>query len=339
MARGGVWEVGCGLRCARAAGGGAVVGGGGRRLCCGGVSGERRDKVVVFGGWGFVGSRVREMWSDALEVVAPTHAELDVLDTDAVAALLSAARPSVVLNLAAGAHVDAAEAERGNRQGRVYALNAAFPGRLADLCRQRDAYLVHVSTDYVFDGTQTARAYREDDPPRPLSWYGETKLAGEQGVRDAHPGACVARIEMPFSARAHARTDFARTCLARLAAGQSIAGVTDQRITPVFLDDAIGALGRLIARRYAGLVHLASTTWTTPYAYARAVAERLGLHTELVRPTTFDAFSATRPAPRPRCSWLDVTRFETEFGPDILRPFEAELEAWVAQLSTAGSRA
>jgi dTDP-4-dehydrorhamnose reductase len=115
--------------------------------------------------------------------------------------------------------------------------------------------------------------------------------------------------------------------------------VTDQRITPVFLDDAIGALRRLIAQRYAGLVHVACTTWTTPYAYARAIAERLGLHTELVEPTTFDAFSATRPAPRPRCSWLDVTRFTSELGPDILRPFDAQLDAWVAQLSTAMSRA
>jgi dTDP-4-dehydrorhamnose reductase len=303
------------------------------------VSGERRDRVVVFGGWGFVGARVRQMWGDALEVVAPTHAEVDVLETDAVAALLSAAAPGVVLNLAAGAHVDAAEAERGDRQGRVYALNADVPGRLAELCRKRDTYLVHISTDYVFDGAQTARAYREDDPPRPLSWYGETKLAGEQGVLQAHPAAGVVRIEMPFSGRAHTRTDFARTCLGRLEAGQPIAGVTDQRITPVFLDDAIDALGQIVAHRYAGLVHVASTTWTTPYAYARAIAERLGLRTELVQPTTFDAFSGTRPAPRPRFSWLDVTRFTSEFGPNILRPFDAELDAWAAQVSTARSRA
>jgi dTDP-4-dehydrorhamnose reductase len=282
---------------------------------------------------------VRELWGDALEVVAPTHAEVDVLDTDAVTALLRAVSPSLVLNLAAGAHVDAAEAERGNRQGRVYAVNAGVPGRLADLCRQRNTYLVHVSTDYVFDGTQSARAYREDDPPHPLSWYGETKLAGEHGVLQAHPAACVVRIEMPFSGRVHTRTDFARTCLGRLEAGQPIAGVTDQRITPVFLDDAIDALRQIVAQRYAGRIHVASTTWTTPYAYARAIAERLGLPTELVQPTTFDAFSGTRPAPRPKFSWLDVTRFTSQFGPNVLRPFEAELDAWVAQVSSAMSRA
>src|SRR5439155_3480974 len=160
-----------------------------------------------------------------------------------------------------------------------------------------------------FDGAQGARAYREEDVPNPLSWYGETKLAGERLVQEANPGACVARIEMPFSGRAHARSDFARTCLRRLEAGEAIAGVTDQRITPVFLDDAIDALHRLIAERYEGLMHVAATNWTTPYDYAHAIAQRLGLDTDLVQPTTFEAFSGTRPAPRPRFSWLDVTRF------------------------------
>ena len=315
-----------------------MVGGGGVRVCCGEVSSHKRDKVVVFGGSGFVGSRAVEVWGAHFELLAPTHAELDVLDTDGLAALLNAARPDVVVNLAAGAHVDAAEAERGDRHGRVYGLNAELPGRLAERCREINAYLVHVSTDYVFDGTQAARAYREDDPPSPLSWYAETKLAGERLVQEAHPGASVARIEMPFSGRAHARTDFARTCLRRLEAGEPIAGVTDQRITPVLLDDAIHALRRLIEHRYPGLIHVAATDWTTPYEYARSIARRLGLDAELVRPTTFEAFSATRPAPRPKFSWLDVTRFTTQFGPNILRPFEAELDAWVAQISNSVSR-
>jgi len=315
-----------------------VVGVGGVRVCCGEVSSHKREKVVVFGGSGFVGSRAVELWGADFELLAPTHAEVDVLDSDGVAALLNAARPDVVVNLAAGAHVDAAEAERGDRNGRVYALNAKLPGRLAELCREINAYLVHVSTDYVFDGRQAARAYREDDPPNPLSWYGESKLAGERLVQEAHPGACVARIEMPFSGRAHARTDFARICVGRLEAGEPIAGVTDQRITPVFLDDAIHALHQLIAHRYPGLMHVAATDWTTPYEYARSIARRLGLDAGLVQPTPFEAFSATRPAQRPKYSWLDVTRFTNQVGPSILRTFEAELDAWVAQISSTVSR-
>jgi dTDP-4-dehydrorhamnose reductase len=297
------------------------------------------DSVVVFGGAGFVGSRVLELWGGGRDLVAPTHAELDVLDIEAVAALLDATRPAAVLNLAAGAHVDAAEAERGNHNGRVYALNSKFPAQLASLCAERNVHLVHVSTDYVFDGTQAARAYREEDLPNPLSWYGETKLRGEQLVREAHPGACVARIEMPFSGRTHPRTDFARTCLTRLEAGQTIAGVRDQRITPVFLDDAINALDVLVRHKYSGIVHVAATDWTTPYDYARSIAERLGLNTDLVQSTTFEAFGATRPARRPRYSWLDVTRFSEQVRPDLLRSFDEELDAWLSQLSQAMSRA
>jgi dTDP-4-dehydrorhamnose reductase len=124
----------------------------------------------------------------------------------------------------------------------------------------------------------------------------------------------------------------------RLEAGEPIAGVTDQRITPVFLDDAIHALHQLIAQRYPGLIHVAATDWTTPYEYARSIARRLGLDAGLVQPTPFEAFSATRPAQRPKYSWLDVTRFTNQVGPSILRTFEAELDAWVAQISSTVSR-
>jgi len=88
---------------------------------------SKLDRVVVFGGSGLVGSRVLGRWDADLDVLAPTHAELDVLDGDAVAAFLDQSGARVVLNLAASTQVDAAEAERGDRQGQVYALNAEVP--------------------------------------------------------------------------------------------------------------------------------------------------------------------------------------------------------------------
>jgi dTDP-4-dehydrorhamnose reductase len=294
--------------------------------------GSQLERVVVLGGSGLVGSTVRQLWRGELDVVAPTHAELDVLDAERVAAFLSESGAQAVLNLAAGAQVDAAEGERGDRQGLVYALNADAPGRLATICKHLDVHLVHISTDYVFDGTQAERAYREDDPPNPLGWYGETKLIGEQRVLQQHPGACVARIEMPFTARPHARSDFARTCLRRLEHGESIAGVTDQRITPVLLDDAVRALRVLVAQRFTGLIHVAASDWTTPFDYARAIADRLNLDRAQVRPTTFEAFATTRAARRPQHSWLDVSRFAAVCGRGILRTFEEELSDWLSQL-------
>jgi dTDP-4-dehydrorhamnose reductase len=299
------------------------------------------NAVVVLGGSGLVGSRVLELWAQDADPrpLAPTHADLDVLDGDAVKAFLRQTDANTVLNLAAWADVDGAEAERGDVHGRVFALNAAYPARLASVCGELGKYLLHVSTDYVFDGTRAERPYREGDATNPLGWYAETKRVGEGHVLDSGARASVVRIEMPFTARAHPRSDFARICLNRLQAGQSILGVEDQRITPVFLDDVARALRLIAAERFLGIVHVAAADWTTPYRFARSIAQRLGLDTGLVVPERFEIFAARRAARRPQHSWLDVSFFADMFGRNVLRPSEVQLDAWVKQLANAPSRA
>ncbi len=292
-----------------------------------------RTSVVVLGGSGLVGSRVLDLWAGDLELIAPTHAELDVLDDEALTVFLAQTEAPVVLNLAAWADVDGAEPERGNRDGRVYALNARYPTRLGILCGELGKHLVHVSTDYVFDGESLGRAYGEADPTGPLCWYAQTKLAGEQGVLGAGAQACVTRIEMPFSAQPHRKQDLARLCLARLGRDELMVGVVDQRITPVFLDDAVRALRTLVEARFTGTIHVAAAGWTTPYLFTRAIAARMGLNADLVAPESFADFAPKRAARRPQHSWLDVALFEQHFGRDILRPPEAELDAWAQQVS------
>ena len=294
--------------------------------------------MLVLGGSGLVGSRVVECWADEFDVGAPTHAELDVLDDAALRNALQDSAAQVVVNFAAFADVDGAETERGDERGRVYALNVRYPSSLATACAALGKHLVHISTDYAFDGTRSDRPYREADPPGPLSWYARTKVLGEQGVRAHLPGACVARIEMPFSARPHAKRDLARLSAERLAAGQPMLGVTDQRITPVFLDDAAHALAHLARARTRGLVHVASTDSTTPYEFAHAIAARLHHDPGLVQSVRFDAFSTTRPARRPQHSWLDVSLFETLFGRGILRSQAEQLDAWAEQLLASPAR-
>jgi dTDP-4-dehydrorhamnose reductase len=291
------------------------------------------ERVVVLGGAGFVGTRVRELWADPLDVVAPTHATLDVLDATAVRDFLRQSGARAVLNLAAWAGVDSAEDEAGDTNGQVFALNARYPERLAQTCGELGLHLVHVSTDYVFDGANAARPYRETDITGPTQcWYAETKLRGEQAVLGVDSGAAVARIEMPFSGREQPRRDFARTILGRLQAGQSISGVVDQKITPVFLDDAVEALRVLIEQRFVGVVHVAAADATTPFQFAQSIAARLDLDPELFQPEQFATFSAKRPAKRPQHSWLDVSLFGRLFDRHVLRPVEAELDSWCDQL-------
>lgn len=290
--------------------------------------------VLVLGGAGLVGSRLRELWRGRFTLSAPTHAQLDVLSEDALRALLRSARVDAVVNLVAWADVDAAEAQRDDMRGLVYRLNAEYPGRLASLSAERNVHLVHVSTDYVFDGNNEQRAYREEDAINPLCWYAATKAVGEQRVTSAGGDTCIARIEMPFTARPHRKGDFARMCLARLRSGEGIAAVTDQQITPVFLDDAAEALARLVELKVTGTVHVASTSWTTPYEFARAIAYRLGIDADAISPTSFEEFAHQRPAMRPRHSWLDTTKAQQLVGPGVLQSVDEQLDAWAAQTLT-----
>jgi dTDP-4-dehydrorhamnose reductase len=287
--------------------------------------------MIVLGGSGLVGWRLCALLGQDTEIIAPTHAELDVLDSKALEAFITNAQAHSVVNLAAWADVDGAESQSGDTAGIVYRLNAEFPGRLAALCRQAGKHLVHVSTDYVFDGTNSESPYAEQDETGPLCWYSQTKREGELAVLANNADACVARIEMPYTAGQHAKRDLARLVATRLREGQTVQGVTDQRITPVFLDDAAIALRRLADAHYTGPVHVAASSWTTPCEFARGIARRLGLNEDCVVPVEFAEFAATRPARRPQHPWLDVSRFTQTFGTGILRPVTDALDVWTAQ--------
>jgi dTDP-4-dehydrorhamnose reductase len=275
---------------------------------------------------------VRQRWSDQLDFEAPTHAQLDVLEYEALSAAIRASDAGVVVNLAAWADVDGAEPQTGDTDGTVYRLNVEYPRRLAVLCGTFGKHLIHVSTDYVFDGTNADRPYAENDATNALCWYAETKRLGEEAVLGSGASVCVARIEMPFTGRGHPKRDLARLLVQRLQVGQPIQGVKDQRITPVFLDDAADALRALAEARYTGILHVASSSWTTPYEFAVWIAKRLGLNTDLIQPESFERFAATRPARRPQHSWLDVARFAREVRGSILRSVDAELDAWAEQM-------
>jgi dTDP-4-dehydrorhamnose reductase len=115
--------------------------------------------------------------------------------------------------------------------------------------------------------------------------------------------------------------------------------VVDQRITPVFLDDAARVLLGLAAAGAQGIVHVAAASWTTPYELALAIARRLRLDTGLVQPVRFDEFSRQRPAPRPQNSWLDVSLCRQLLGPSSLRSMDAQLDGWAEQLQAVAGPA
>jgi dTDP-4-dehydrorhamnose reductase len=253
-------------------------------------------RIAITGAGGMLGTDVREAAAqNGLEVVALSHAELDITDQDAVRRVLTEARPEVVLNLAAYTNVDGAEREREA----AFAVNGAGAGHVARAATECGAWTIHVSSDYVFDGTKTA-PYIESDPTNPLSVYGASKLAGEHRVADEAPNShTTVRSSWLFGLHGPC---FPATMLRLASERDTLTVVDDQVGCPTFTPHLAAAL-LTIARDPAlrtdltGVVHVAAAGQCSWYQFARAIFASARLDTEVVPGLTTDlARPATRPA-------------------------------------------
>ncbi len=240
--------------------------------------------------------------------------DLDITDP---AALARAVVPgvSVVWNAAADTRVDLAETDPAH-----LAVNDVAVGVLAGLCREAGALLVHVSTDYVFDG-RAGRPWREDDPVSPVNAYGRGKLGGERRALASGAEVLVVRTSWVF---APGGVNFVDTMLGLARSGKTeLKVVDDQRGRPTFAPDLARALVRLVAAGARGVVHFANSGETTWYGLAREALARGGFpHVRLVPCTTAEF---PRPAARPANSVLDTSRYERITG-EPPRHFTAALD-------------
>ncbi|WP_127354703.1 dTDP-4-dehydrorhamnose reductase [Actinacidiphila soli] len=254
---------------------------------------------------------------------------LDIADAASVGEALDAHRPAVVVNCAAWTAVDDAEA----READALRINGDGARHLAEACAKTGAKLLQVSTDYVFAGDGTS-PYAEDAPTAPRSAYGRTKLAGEQAVLSALPGAgYVVRTAWLYGAGGG---NFVRTMIKLEGVKDTLDVVDDQRGQPTWtvdLADRLVRLGRsaLAGDAPAGIYHGTSGGETTWFGFTREIFRLLGADPERVRPTTSDAF--VRPAPRPAYSVLGHDRWRAA-GVEPIRDWrEALHEAFPALLA------
>jgi dTDP-4-dehydrorhamnose reductase len=275
------------------------------------------ERIVIAGAGGQVGSFLAaEATRQGRDVLALTSSQWDIADPQRAGDIVQAG--DVVINCAAYTAVDDAEHD----QDRAHAINAAGPGYLAQACAQAGAQMVHISTDYVFDGA-ASRPYEPSDPTHPLSVYGQTKLAGEHAVLAALPGAVVVRTAWVYTGGNG--KDFV-AAMRRLAAGDNVIDmVADQTGSPTYTADLVGALlevadGRVHAPN--GIVHAANAGEVTRYGQARAVFEILGADPERLRPVGSD--HNPRPAARPAYSALSSQQSQ-EAGLSPLRPWRDAL--------------
>jgi dTDP-4-dehydrorhamnose reductase len=271
-------------------------------------------RILVTGAGGQVGSEVA-VHLPHHEVVALGRAELDLAERDTVEQVVGTLLPDAVVNCAAYTNVDGCETDPEG----AMAVNALGPRHLATACTRIGAHLVHVSTDYVFDGEKDG-PYDEWDLPGPCSVYGRSKLGGEVEVARHASSWTVARTSWVFGRRGR---DFVDTILGRARQGGPLRVVTDQRGCPTYAPDLAGMLARLAVERRQGVYHVTNQGACTWHEFARAAVELAGLDPEVVGSTTAAEFG--RLAPRPANSVLAGTALVAS-GLPRLRPWRAALE-------------
>lgn len=284
-------------------------------------------RVLVTGAGGQLGRDVVLACGAAGDdVVAAGHATLDVADRDAVLGALTTVRPDAVVHCGAWTAVDACEGD----PERAWAVNALAVRWVAEGCRRTGAHLVHVSTDYVFDGTKD-RPYVEWDTPNPTSVYGRSKLGGEREALEAGIGATVARTSWVCGEHG---ANMVKTIMRLASERPELAFVDDQVGHPSFCADLAPALRRLAVDRRPGVHHVTNQGAVSWWGFAREVVASMGKDPDMVRPISTADLQPPRPAPRPANSVLDNMAMRLG-GLGELRDFREPLAELVGRLSAS----
>ena len=290
--------------------------------------------VLLLGGTGQVGEEIRALASKKdIQIAAPAHAEVDLLDALATSRIIASKPWSAVINAAAYTDVDRAESE----QAAALAINAEAPSRLAAESGRRGIPLVHISTDYVFDGRKGV-PYVEQDEVAPLNAYGRSKLAGESGVRAGNPRHVILRTSWVYSPY---RKNFVRTILRLAGIRDPLTIVADQRGCPTAASDIAAACldiatrcGSEPERAPYGTYHFAGAGDATWFEFAKAVIEmsmeRTGRSPQVVPIRTSDY---PTPAARPADTRLDCSLIGRVYGIKP-RPWRRALEETINRLLT-----
>jgi dTDP-4-dehydrorhamnose reductase len=286
-------------------------------------------QLLILGHSGQLATELRNLaWPDAWQVTSAGRATLDIADGAALESLIAELRPSVIVNAAAYTAVDRAESEPEE----AWRLNALVPGILARLAREHGSRFVHVSTDYVFDGSLIGRGYREDDPTGPVSVYGASKLAGEAAILAEGGNSLILRTAWVYSPHGQ---NFVKTMM-RLAAERPVVSVVaDQRGCPTAAGDIAEAIRTLLDTEARGILHFVGGGETTWHGFAAAIFERLapyGLRVPELRAISTPEYPT--PARRPANSVLDCGRFEQLTG-QARRPWPEALARCIAALVAA----
>lgn len=290
------------------------------------------NKILLTGAAGQVGQELQQTLAPLGEVVSIARDRVDFADSQAVQQILEEIQPQVIVNSAAYTAVDKAESE----PDLAHQVNGLAPGILAEAAQRIGAGLIHISTDYVFDGSQSS-PYLETDKTQPLGVYGASKLAGEEAIRAACTAHLIVRTAWVYGVQG--KGNFVKTMLRLGADREELRVVTDQIGAPTWAKDLAGAIAQmvpLLAPETAGTYHYTNSGVCSWYDFAVAIfeeAEALGFPLKVQRVVPIATAEFPTPARRPAFSVLSLKKTSQLLGAyppqwrQSLRKMLAELRA------------
>lgn len=288
--------------------------------------------ILIAGITGQLGQQLQRALAGAGQITGCGRDTLDLAQPETIRRVMREVKPDLIVNAGAHTAVDRAESE----PELATAINATGPGILAEEAHKLGATLIHISTDYVFDGI-ISRPYLETDPTNPLGVYGKSKLAGEEAIRAAGGHHIILRTAWVYGALG--KSNFVKTMLRLGAERQEIRVVADQVGSPTWTGDLAGAIGQLISRispEIAGTYHYTNSGVASWYDFAVAIFEEagaLGFPLKVERVIPISTAEYPTPARRPAYSVLSCAKITAVLGTHPphwrsgLRKMLAELKA------------
>ena len=274
-------------------------------------------KILITGSNGMLGHDLIEALKDNHELVLTTSRTLDITDKEQVFDFISQNKPDIVINSAAYTDVDGCE----ENQDLAYSVNGEGVKNLAFACREADSALLHISTDYIFNGENT-RPWVEDDEIGPISVYGKSKLKGEQAILEILDKFFIVRTAWLYGVNGR---NFPKTMLELAENHSQITVVYDEVGTPTYTPDLAKAISQLIETEHYGIYHITNSGSCSWCEFARYIFEAAGKDVEVI-PVTAAQFA--RPAPRPHYSVLE-NRNWIEKGFEPLRSYKEAIKEYI----------
>lgn len=296
-------------------------------------------KIAVVGGTGMVASRFVDLSSSVFDMTSLDEKTVDITNVEAVRKYFKDNKFDAIINFAAFTNVDGAEADRGNEEGLTYKLNVLGPKNLAEVCNEGNIFFVHISTDFVFPGTEAYQGpYGEDsllpETPEGIGWYGWTKNRAEFMLKNTSNKYATVRYGYPFRASKYEqKLDWARNLIKLYNEQKLYPLFSDQTQSVILVDDLVKPLSKIIDEELTGVFHIVSKDVTTPYEIGSYLLEKYaGRSIEVQKGSMTDFLGAPGRTPRPKLGGLKVEKTEERLGIKF-RTWREMVDDFISQIS------